>query len=164
LIEFSKISLIFKNSLFLSRSLFKTFGLVLILVISLVIINVYSQEGGKGAGGSVQGRKTILDFKQELKLTEDQVKSIKKIIDEFETKNRPLLEKLIALDKELKELLEKEGDLGEIKKRIKEIYNLRAEMVINEIEAGRKIDKILNKEQKEKWKQIRSGGIKRQGG
>jgi Spy/CpxP family protein refolding chaperone len=148
----------------LSRSLFKTFGLVLILVISLVIINVYSQEGGKGAGGSVQGRKTILDFKQELKLTEDQVKSIKKIIDEFETKNRPLLEKLIALDKELKELLEKEGDLGEIKKRIKEIYNLRAEMVINEIEAGRKIDKILNKEQKEKWKQIRSGGIKRQGG
>jgi len=163
LIEFSKISSILKNSLFLSRSLFKTFGLVLILVISLVI-NAYSQEGAKGAGGSVQGRKTILDFKQELKLTEDQVKSIKKIIDEFETKNRPLLEKLIALDKELKELLEKEGDLGEIKKRIKEIYSLRAEMVINEIEAGRKIDKILNKEQKEKWKQIRSSGIKRQGG
>ena len=161
--EFSKISSIFKNSLFLSRSLFKTFGLVLILVISLVI-NVYSQEGAKGAGGGVQGRRTILDFKQELKLTEDQVKSIKKIIDEFETKNRPLLEKLIALDKELKELLEKEGDLGEIKKRIKEIYSLRAEMVINEIEAGRKIDKILNKEQKEKWKQIRSSGIKRQGG
>ncbi|AEH22788.1 hypothetical protein TOPB45_0686 [Thermodesulfobacterium geofontis OPF15] len=161
--EFSKISSILKNSLFLSKSLFKTFGLVLILVISLVI-NAYSQEGGKGAGGSVQGRKTILDFKQELKLTEDQVKSIKKIIDEFETKNRPLLEKLIALDKELKELLEKEGDLGEIKKRIKEIYSLRAEMVINEIEAGRKIDKILNKEQKEKWKQIRSSGIKRQGG
>jgi Spy/CpxP family protein refolding chaperone len=163
LIEFSKISSILKNSLFLSRSLLKTFGLVLILVISLVI-NVYSQEGAKGAGGGVQGRKTILDFKQELKLTEDQVKSIKKIIDEFETKNRPLLEKLIALDKELKELLEKEGDLGEIKKRIKEIYNLRAEMIFNEIEAGRKIDKVLNKEQKEKWKQIRSSGIKRQGG
>jgi len=163
LIEFSKISSILKNSLFLSRSLLKTFGLVLILVISLVI-NVYSQEGAKGAGGGVQGRRTILDFKQELKLTEDQVKSIKKIIDEFEMKNRPLLEKLIALDKELKELLEKEGDLGEIKKRIKEIYNLRAEMIFNEIEAGRKIDKVLNKEQKEKWKQIRSSGIKRQGG
>jgi hypothetical protein len=78
--------------------------------------------------------------------------------------NRPLLEKLITLDKELKELLEKEGDLGEIKKRIKEIYSLRAEMVINEIEAGRKIDKVLNKEQKEKWKQIRRGNIKKEGG
>ena len=92
------------------------------------------------------------------------MKSIKKIIDEFETKNRPLLEKLIALDKELKELLEKEGDLGEIKKKIKEIYSLRAEMIFNEIEAGRKIDKVLNKEQKEKWKQIRRGNIKKEGG
>jgi len=92
------------------------------------------------------------------------VKSIKKIIDEFETKNRPLLEKLIALDKELKELLEKEGDLGEIRKRIKEIFSIRAEMILNEIEAGRKIDKVLNKEQKEKWKQIRRGNIKKEGG
>jgi hypothetical protein len=52
-------------------------------------------------------------------------------------------------------LLEKEGDLGEIKKRIREIYSLRAEMIFNEIEAGRKIDKVLNKEQKEKMKLIR---------
>jgi len=92
------------------------------------------------------------------------VKSIKKIIDEFEGKNMSLLEKFLALDKELKELLEKEGDLGEIRKRIKEIFSIRAEMVINEIEAGRKIDKVLNKEQKEKWKEIRSSGIKWQGG
>ena len=35
------------------------------------------------------------------------MKSIKKIIDEFEGKNRSLLEKFLALDKELKELLEK---------------------------------------------------------
>jgi len=92
------------------------------------------------------------------------VKSIKKIIDEFEGKNRSLLEKFLALDKELKELLEKEGDLGEIRKRIKEIFSIRAEMIFNEIEAGRKIDKVLNKEQKEKWKEIRSSGIKWQGG
>ena len=92
------------------------------------------------------------------------MKSIKKIIDEFEGKNRSLLEKFLALDKELKELLEKEGDLGEIRKRIKEIFSIRAEMIFNEIEAGRKIDKVLNKEQKEKWKEIRSSGIKWQGG
>ena len=92
------------------------------------------------------------------------MKSIKKIIDEFEGKNMSLLEKFLALDKELKELLEKEGDLGEIRKRIKEIFSIRAEMIFNEIEAGRKIDKVLNKEQKEKWKEIRSSGIKWQGG
>ena len=140
---------------------------ILSLVISLFFLfDLYAQaqpQPKAQAQPQIQ-RKTILDFKDELKLTEDQVKSIKKIIDEFETKNRPLLEKLIALDKELKELLEKEGDLGEIKKKIKEIYSLRAEMIFNEIEAGRKIDKVLNKEQKEKWKQIRRGNIKKEGG
>ena len=106
-------------------------------------------------------RKTILDFKEELKLNDDQVKSIKKIIDEFEKNNKPLLEKLIVLDKELKELFEKEGKLSEIRKKIREIFNLRAEMVFNEIEAGRKIDEVLNKEQKQKWKEIRMVGGKR---
>jgi len=71
------------------------------------------------------------------------------------------LEKLIVLDKELKELFEKEGKLSEIRKKIREIFNLRAEMVFNEIEAGRKIDEVLNKEQKEKWKEIRMVGGKR---
>ena len=139
---------------------------ILSLVISLFFFDLYAQaqpQPKAQAQPQIQ-RKTILDFKDELKLTEDQVKSIKKIIDEFEGKNRPLLEKLIALDKELKELLEKEGDLGEIRKRIKEIYSIRADMVINEIETGRKIDKVLNKEQKEKWKQIRRGNIKKEGG
>jgi Spy/CpxP family protein refolding chaperone len=139
---------------------------ILSLVISLFFFDLYAQaqpQPQSQVQPQIQ-RKTILDFKDELKLTEDQVKSIKKIIDEFEGKNRPLLEKLIVLDKELKELLEEEGDLGEIRKRIKEIYSIRAEMIFNEIEAGRKIDKVLNKEQKEKWKQIRRGNIKKEGG
>jgi len=150
---------IFCKTFFIMR-LFST--IIIISFAFLFPFVSFSQQPPQGKPEVV--RKTILDFRDELKLTEDQVKSIKKIIDEFETKNRPLLEKLIALDKELKELLEKEGDLGEIKKKIKEIYSLRAEMVINEIEAGRKIDKVLNKEQKEKWKQIRRGNIKKEGG
>jgi Spy/CpxP family protein refolding chaperone len=139
---------------------------ILSLIISLLFSDLYAQtqpQPKEQAHPQIQ-RKTILDFKDDLKLSEAQVKSIKKIIDEFEGKNRSLLEKFLALDKELKELLEKEGDLGEIRKRIKEIFSIRAEMVINEIEARRKIDKVLNKEQKEKWKQIRRGNIKKEGG
>jgi hypothetical protein len=138
---------------------------ILSLVISLFFFDLYAQaqpQPKAQAQPQIQ-RKTILDFKDELKLSEAQEKSIKKIIDEFEGKNRSLLEKFLVLDKELKELLEEEGDLGEIRKRIKEIYSIRAEMIFNEIEAGRKIDKVLNKEQKEKWKQIRRGNIKRGG-
>ena len=139
---------------------------ILSLIISFFFSDLYAQtqpQPKEQAQPQIQ-RKTILDFKDELKLSEAQVKSIKTIIDEFERKNRTLMDKFLALDKELKELLEKEGDLGEIRKRIKEIFSIRAEMVINEIEARRKIDKVLNKEQKEKWKQIRRGNNKKEGG
>jgi len=139
---------------------------ILSLIISFFFSDLYAQtqpQPKEQTQPQIQ-RKTILDFKDELKLSEAQVKSIKTIIDELERKNRTLMDKFLALDKELKELFEKEGDLGEIKKKIKEIYSIRAEMVINEIEAGRKIDKVLNKEQKEKWKQIRRGSIKKEGG
>jgi hypothetical protein len=135
---------------------------ILSLVISLFFSDLYAQSQPQPqvqAQPQIQ-RKTILDFKDELKLSEAQVKSIKTIIDELEKKNRTLMDKFLVLDKELKELLEKEGDLG----RIKEIFSIRAEMIFNEIEAGRKIDKVLNKEQKEKWKQIRRGSIKKEGG
>jgi Spy/CpxP family protein refolding chaperone len=132
---------------------------ILSLIISLFFSDLYAQtqpQPKEQTQPQIQ-RKTILDFKDELKLSEAQVKSIKTIIDELERKNRPLMDKFLALDKELKELLEKEGDLGEIRKRISEIYSLRAEMVFNEIEAGRKIDKVLNKEQKEKMETNKKG-------
>jgi len=141
--------------------MFKTV-ILLIIFIFIFPLNLFSQQVSQRKSEVV--RKTILDFKDELKLNEEQVRSIKKIIDEFEVKNEGLFQKVSVLDKELKELLEKEGELSEIKKKVREIFSLRAEMVFNEIEAGRKIDKVLNKEQKERWKQIRRGNIKKEGG
>jgi len=138
--------------------MFKTV-ILLIIFIFIFPLNLFSQQVSQRKSEVV--RKTILDFKDELKLNEEQVRSIKKIIDEFEVKNEGLFQKVSVLDKELKELLEKEGELSEIRKKIREIFSLRAEMVFNEIEAGRKIDKVLNKEQKERRKQIRRGEIKK---
>jgi peptidoglycan hydrolase CwlO-like protein len=89
---------------------------ILSLIISFFFSDLYAQtqpqpQPKEQTQPQIQ-RKTILDFKDELKLSEAQVKSIKTIIDEFERKNRTLMDKFLALDKELKELLEKEGDLG----------------------------------------------------
>ena len=156
MIEFSKISSILKNSLFLSKSLFKTFGLVLILVISLVI-NVYSQEGAKGAGGSVQGRKTILDFKQELKLNEKQVKEIEKFLQEYFKKEKEFVDKIKEKEAKLNQMLDSGSDIKEVKKLAKEIYCLRGELWGEELETAKKIDGVLNDEQKKKWREIRLG-------
>jgi len=104
---------------------------------------------------------TILDFKDELKLSKEQVEKIRKIIDEFEKRARPLREKIVAQDREIRELLEKEADLKEIRGKIKENFSLRAELIIMEIEAGRKIDGVLTPEQLKKWREIRRQGGKR---
>ena len=156
MIEFSKISLILKNSLFLLKSLFKTFGLVLILVISLVI-NVYSQEGAKGAGGGVQGRRTILDFKQELKLNEKQIKEIEKFLQEYFKKEKEFVDKIKEKEAKLNQMLNSGSDIKEVKKLAKEIYCLRGELWGEELETAKKIDGVLNDEQKKKWREIRLG-------
>ncbi len=99
--------------------------------------------------------KTILDFKGELSLTEDQVQKIRKIIDDFEKEAKPLREKIILLDKEIRELLEKGGDMKVVRKKVKDIFSLRADLVLLEIEAGRKIDNLLTEEQLKKWREIK---------
>jgi len=104
---------------------------------------------------------TILDFKDELKLSKEQVEKIRKIIDEFEKRARPLREKIVAQDREIRELLEREADLKEIKGKVKENFSLRADLLIMDIEAGRKIDGVLTPEQLKKWREIRRQGGKR---
>ncbi|MEM3688208.1 Spy/CpxP family protein refolding chaperone, partial [Saccharolobus sp.] len=103
-------------------------------------------------------RKTILDFKEELKLTKEQEEKIRKIISEFEQKVRQINERAVKVDREIGELLEKDAEMKEIEKKVKELFSLRAEAVIEELKAGRAIDKLLNEEQRKKWREIRRGG------
>lgn len=128
----------------------------------LLLLNVWTNPSF--AQNTTQGqvqvlqRKTILDFNEELKLTGAQEEKIKKVIDGFERRTREFQWRMAKLDEELRKLLEEEGDIKEIEKRVNEIFNLRARLVVEEIKAGREIDKVLNEEQRKKWKDIRRGG------
>ncbi|GAQ94508.1 LTXXQ motif family protein [Thermodesulfovibrio aggregans] len=102
-------------------------------------------------------RKTVLDFKEELKLTRDQEERIKKIIEGFQKREREISEKMRLLDGEIRKSLEENGEIKEIEKKVKELFQSRAEVVIEEIKAGREIDRVLNAEQREKLRKIRKG-------
>ncbi len=103
-------------------------------------------------------RKTILDFKEELGLTKEQEERIGKIVRDFEKKVKDINDKMVKVDGEIRKLLEENGDIREIEKKVRELFQLRATAVIEEIKAGREIDKVLNAEQREKWRKIRIGG------
>jgi len=134
----------------------KTFSTIIFLIVSLAF-EVYSQVPGQVQPQVIQ-RKTILDFEEELRLSQEQVYRIERIIRDFEGKVRGINEKIAKLDREIIELLEREGELKEVERKVKELFSLRADAVIEEIKAGRAIDKLLNEEQRKKWKEIRRGG------
>jgi cell division protein ZapA (FtsZ GTPase activity inhibitor) len=103
-------------------------------------------------------RKTILDFKEELGLTKEQEERIGKIVRDFEKRVKDINDKMVKVDGEIRKLLEENGDIKEVEKKVRELFQLRATAVIEEIKAGREIDKILNAEQREKWRKIKVGG------
>jgi Spy/CpxP family protein refolding chaperone len=106
--------------------------------------------------------KTILDYKDELKLTNDQVEKIKAYLFDLERKRGELRRRLTSVNREILDLLrqwaEKQGslNLGKVEKKIREAYQIRADMAIAEIETAEKINEVLTPGQYEKWKKIRS--------
>ncbi|MEN2985810.1 MAG: hypothetical protein ABDH16_04060 [Thermodesulfovibrionaceae bacterium] len=122
----------------------------LILIILFIAVSSHAQETKKE-----KVFKNILDFKNELQLTKDQVEDIKEITDEFKLKESKISKEIQTHEAKLKELLYKEGDIIEIIKEIREIYRLKGELIVEEFLTARKIDAILTAEQKKKWKEIR---------
>ncbi len=118
--------------------------------------------------------RTILDYKGELKLNNQQVEKIKAYLFDLDRRVRGLREKLALVNGEIRALLregaKKKGslDLDKVRKKIREAFEIRAEMAISEIDTAEKINEVLTSKQFEKWKEIRSnermksrGGIKR---
>jgi hypothetical protein len=102
-------------------------------------------------------RKTILDFKDELKLSEKQVKDIEKLLQGYFKKEKEFADKIRERERRLNELLSHGGEMKEVKKLAKEIYCLRGELWAEELETAKKIDDMLNDEQKRRWRELRVG-------
>ena len=102
-------------------------------------------------------RKTILDFKDELKLSEKQVKDIEKLLQVYFKKEKEFADKIRERERRLNELLSHGGEMREVKKLAKELYCLRGELWAEELETAKKIENMLNDEQKRKWRELRVG-------
>jgi len=102
-------------------------------------------------------RKTILDFKDELKLSEKQVKDIERLLQVYFKKEKEFADKIRERERRLNELLSQGGEMKEVKRLAKEIYCLRGELWGEELETAKKIEDMLNDEQKRKWRDLRVG-------
>lgn len=98
--------------------------------------------------------KTIFDFQQEIGLSDRQIEDIKKIIEDlqksFENKAKDLQEMREALTVMLKE----KKDLKVIRKQFEKIAAIQVDSSIKDIDASRKIEAVMSKEQFGIWKDI----------
>jgi len=110
-----------------------------------------------------QRLKTILDYKKELNLNKDQEEKIKAYLFDLERELRELKGKLALVNSEIRRLLQqgakKQGSLKlkELEAKIREAYQIRADMAIAEIRTAEKINRVLTPKQFEKWKKIVKG-------
>ena len=130
----------------------------IIIILSFVFLFPFASFSQQPPQGEPQVvRKTILDFKDELKLNEKQVKETEKFLQEYFKKEKEFVDKIKEKEAKLNQMLNSGSDIKEVKKLAKEIYCLRGELWGEELETAKKIDGVLNDEQRKKWKEIRLG-------
>jgi Spy/CpxP family protein refolding chaperone len=115
-----------------------------------------AREAQPGAGK--RQVRTILDYKTDLNLTEPQTNKIRDYMNTLDKDFRVMKANLSLVNVDLQNLIEKDAEISEIKKKIRETYDIQASMRIADLETARNINKLLSTEQLKKWKAIRSQG------
>ncbi len=125
--------------------------LVLILAMSFISSNLYAKSQ------KILRRGTIFDYKKELNLTDKQIKKIRSILVNLNKKLNLLRAKLVIANSDLQTLLKNKADISAIDKKLREVFDYKREIIINDLIASRKIRSVLTKKQLKKWREIQAG-------
>ena len=97
---------------------------------------------------------TIFDYKADLNLSDKQEQDIRTLLAELNKDVRLSNAKLTILNSELEDLIKNEGDMEQIRKKVKEAFDLQANVKFADIAATRKINRVLSPEQLKRWRSI----------
>lgn len=125
-------------------------------VILLSLASFAQTAADDKVGSALDHSGKYMSMKDRLGLTDDQVAKLKSIRVDLVQKNKPLIEQSSALAKELRTLLQSDDpDLGAVESKIKDLNNVRMQVILNRISAAKEANKVLTPEQKEKLKGAR---------
>ncbi|GMU56133.1 MAG: hypothetical protein AMXMBFR33_52790 [Candidatus Xenobia bacterium] len=102
------------------------------------------------------GPRSLVDFRQELKLSGQQVEAITSTLQRFQEENATLRFKLNVAERETASLVERRGDLAAIKANLKQASDLQYQMRLLDLETSRKLEGILSPEQLKRWQAIQA--------
>ena len=128
--------------------------LMMVLLFNLLIFGMVGSSYAKN-NHTVKG-KTIFDYKQELNLSNKQISKIKSALVTLNKKVTLLKAKLIIANSELNNLIKNKGDISAIDKKLREVFDYRRGIIIDDLIASRTIRGTLSKQQLKKWKEIQA--------
>jgi len=99
---------------------------------------------------------SIFDYRKELALTSEQIKSIKEVLRELLASSDRQTKKIEQLDLEYKEMLGREVPMEQAYSKLQELEKARTEWRYTDLKASYRILEILSADQKKKWRQLRS--------
>ena len=132
------------------------FCLTLILLLTVSSSLVFAQAS---APVDSPENKTIFSYKKELGMTDEQEKNLNAILEEFQQYFNAKKDSLVAVEKEIADLVTSKGSLETIKAKIDDLAKLKAEVTFKDIETSRRVESVLKPEQIEQWKKIQTEAI-----
>jgi Spy/CpxP family protein refolding chaperone len=144
------------------KSKMKKQGSKFIIAVAMIMVFMgaglsYAQTKDAPEQARARRNKTIFDYKVQLQLTDNQVRGIKKILVDLRRQSEENRARLVLLDADIRDLVDKEGDLPVIKNKLNERAGILTTMTYQDIISARKINKVLTPEQERQWKEIKSG-------
>jgi Spy/CpxP family protein refolding chaperone len=108
--------------------------------------------------------KTIWDYEKDLGLTQDQIQKMKDLFSKMQTQLADLNKKLEGAGQELKDMLTQGGNPDQIKAKLQEISNIRADINYIDIDTAQKINKTMSEKQLKDWREIQTSAQSAQAG
>ncbi len=133
-----------------------------VMLVLLFNMSIIGLAGNSYAGSIRQHRvKTIFDYKQELKLTNKQTSKIKETLIKLNKRVTLLKAELIVAGSNLQALLKKNGDIGLIDKKLRDISDYRRGIIITDLISSRNIKGVLTEKQLKEWRGIQAENSKK---
>lgn len=108
-------------------------------------------------GGLVWGRPTtIFDYSAQLKLQEGQTQNLRDLLNELRQQSARLQTSLVREEQSYRQLVSQQAELGEIRKSLNRIQDLRVSLRMLDISSQRKLEGVLTTQQLGQWRAIQA--------
>ena len=128
--------------------------ILMAMMICLFAAPVVAQDNAEAA--KPKKIKTMVDYKDELGLSDEQVKAVTDALTGFQTTVKTQRDALKTQEAEFKNLLKSQAPLPDIKAKLRQIADTRFNLRYADVLTSRRVSDTLTADQMKKWREIQA--------